>query len=136
MLGQEQRRGHTGLRPPFRFCTWAGSCVKLCSSGSGEDSEKDSSSKCSTLGTGGTSSIVDIPTPQEYRYIERWSELADCVKVRYAQSAGSGMVPGHSLGQGTGVQRYGASECQMSLSLPAGEEGYKVVVRAKAISVG
>ena len=38
------------------------------------------------------------------------------------------MVPGHSLGQGTGVQRYGASECQMSLSLAGGCEGYKVVV--------
>lgn len=42
--------------------------------------------------------------------------------------AGSGMVPGHSLGQGTGVQRYGASEFQMSLSLAAGEEEYQVVV--------
>lgn len=27
--------------------------------------------------------------------------------VEYGQSACSGMVPGHSLGQGTGVQRYG-----------------------------
>ena len=38
----------------------------------------------------------------------------------YGQSAGSGMVPGHSLGRGTGVQRYGKRECQMSLSLRAG----------------
>ena len=62
--------------------------------------------------------------------------ISKCVKVRYAQLAGSGMVPGHSLGQGTGVQRYGASQCQMLLSLPGGEEGYKVVVRGKAKSVG
>ena len=58
----------TGFRPPFRFCTWAGSWVKLCSSGSGEDSEKDSSSKGSIFGTGGTSSMLDIPT---YRQSDR-----------------------------------------------------------------
>ena len=57
---------YTGFRPPFRLCTNAGACVRLCSSGSGEDSEKDVSLKASILGTGGVLSILDIP-----RFIEQ-----------------------------------------------------------------
>ena len=52
---------YTGFRPPFRLCTEAGSCVKLCSSGSGEDSEKDVSLKASILETGEVLSMLDIP---------------------------------------------------------------------------
>lgn len=35
--------------------------MRLCSSGSGDDSEKDSSSNGSSLGTGGMSSRFDMP---------------------------------------------------------------------------
>ena len=52
----------TGFRPPLRFWTSVGSCVRLCSSGSGEDPENDSSSNGSILGTAGRSSILDMPT--------------------------------------------------------------------------
>lgn len=51
----------TGFRPPLRFCTWATSCTNSCSSNSGEDSEKDSSSECSFFGTAGKSAIFDMP---------------------------------------------------------------------------
>ena len=48
----------TGFRPPLRFCTWAFSGTKFCSSNSGEVSEKLPSSECSALGAAGTSSTT------------------------------------------------------------------------------
>lgn len=57
------------------------------------------------------------------------------MKVRYAQSAGSGMVPGHSLGQGTGCAALGGGKrmCQMSLSHPGGKVEYQVVSSGSGI---
>ena len=54
--------GHTGLRPPLRFCTWVtSSWMKFGSSGSGDESEKDSNSEFSVLGIGAGSSALDMP---------------------------------------------------------------------------
>ena len=52
----------TGLRPPFRFWTCVVSCVNVVSSGSGDDSEKESrrSSECSVLGAGGVAPPSDM----------------------------------------------------------------------------
>ena len=59
LIGLQTRR-HTGFLPPFLFCTWATSCMNCGSSGSGEDSEKDSRSDCSALGIAFVSSSLDI----------------------------------------------------------------------------
>lgn len=51
---------YISFRSSFRLCIEAGSCVKLCSSGSEEDSEKDVFLKASILETGEVLSMLNI----------------------------------------------------------------------------
>lgn len=87
----------TGFLPPLRFWTWAGSCVRLGSSASLEDSSNSSSSECSTLGTGGMASRPDMTS---MAMAQRGDQHASSWRVSHAISLRPGglVVPNGRCG--------------------------------------